>query len=107
MNVLVDDNGYTRGRDAILPITEALIHPSLLAQYTWTGKTNVKTVRKFGFSTYKGINNLIHSSCKYADESYTKKNYDSDIVYIVMKYAANRWYLFYFLIALANILCNK
>lgn len=104
MNTLVDDNGYARGKDAILSITEALIHPSLLAQFTWTGKTNVKAVRKYEFSKYKSINNLIHTVCKHADENYTKKSYESDIVYFVMKYAANRWYLFQFLLIFAIVL---
>lgn len=84
-------DGNKSGHDVILSIVDAVIHPSIQAKYTWTGKTNCTAVKKERFSTLNEIHGLILCVCRKADNSYSKKDFEDDLIYKVLKYAYNRW----------------
>lgn len=89
-------DGSKFGRDVISSIVDAVIHPSIQAKYTWTGKTNSKEVKKERFNMLPEIHGLILCVCRKADKNYSRKDFMDDLIYKVIKYAYNRWYLFLF-----------
>lgn len=59
----------------------------LLSDFTWTGKTNKRGVRKFAIKDYKLLLSLIYETLHAADSSYTKGKFEEEFVAKVMKYA--------------------
>lgn len=88
--------GTKSGRDVISSIVDALLHPSLQAQYIWKRKTqskrnNGETVQKNRFDGFKELHSLIYAVCRHADNSYAKDDCKNDLIYKVFKYAHQRW----------------
>lgn len=84
-------DGSKSGHDVILSVVDAVIHPSIQSQYTWTGKTNNKTVKKQRFNDLSEIHGLLLCVCRKADNSYSKRDFMEHLIYKVLKYAYNRW----------------
>lgn len=84
-------DGSKSGHNVIVSVVDAIIHPSLQASFTWTGKTNNKSQKKQRFDTMKEIQGLIMCVCRKADHNYTKKDFIDDLIYKVFKYSYNRW----------------
>lgn len=85
-------DGSKSGHDVISSVVDAVIHPSVQAMFTWTGKTNNKEIRKEKFSDLNEIHGLILCVCRKADHTYSKSDFMDDLIYKVIKYAYNRWY---------------
>lgn len=91
LKIINGEDGNKAGHTAIVSIVDAIIHPSVQAEYTWTGKTNAPHVKKRSLSVFNQIQSVIHTVCRLADSSYTQKNCTHDLVYKVLKYAQSRW----------------
>lgn len=64
-----------------------VIGEEFLSSFTWTGKTNVKNVRKLEFRKYELLLKLIHETAMAADDAYTYSTFQSDMVKKICKYA--------------------
>lgn len=91
LKVIHGEDGKQNGNEIIVSIINALINPCVIAEFTWTGKTNVKGNKKYAFEKYKGIQRLVFAVCRYADHTYSKEKLEHDFVYTVFKYAVSRW----------------
>lgn len=86
---LFGDSGTMNGSKILKKIVTEVIATTLLKTMTWTGKTNVRDMRKLAFSKYTLLLKLIHETVLAADSSYTQKKFQSDMVNKVLKYAYN------------------
>lgn len=84
-------DGTKSGYDVISSVVDAVIHPSIQAKYTWSGKTNDKYVRKEIFKDLTEIQGLLLCVCRKADHSYSKIEFIDNIKYKVIKNAHARW----------------
>lgn len=71
-------------------ILEALMDKYCLSEYTWTGKTDNKDVKKVPFKNLENVHNVVIAAIKKFDSTYDKKFFKSDMVKHVIKYAHER-----------------
>lgn len=83
-------NGSKSGGKIILSVVDAIIHLSVQAQFTWSGKTT-KNCTKRPFSVMTQIHGLIYNVCMLADNGYVKKDFEHDLKYKAIKHAGTRW----------------
>lgn len=91
MNALVKlngDSGNLNGSKIIKKLVcEHVLSEDFLCSCTWTGKTNVKNVRKIELRKYKSLMKLIYETVLAADKTYTLLEFQTDMVKKVLKYA--------------------
>lgn len=63
-----------------------IVATELHSNITWTGKTNVKSTKKFPFKTCKRTIKLIIDLCTAAAKNYSRATCEHDIIYKMMKY---------------------
>lgn len=68
-------------------LLETLIDKHCLSQFTWTGKTGTKDVKKDAFKKLVYIPRLVIDAIKKVDSSYDFKFFQSDMTKHVIKYA--------------------
>lgn len=89
-NVLVKLHGVSgdvEGTKIIQSIVDAFISPELLSQYTWTGKTNKKNVKKLKFKSLVNVLRIVKRVLLAADNSYNETKFKKDMTEKIMKYA--------------------
>lgn len=91
LTVINGEGGRKVGGNVILSVVDALIHPSIQAEYTWTGKTNNSNTKKRRLDAFINIHSVVHSVCRLADSNYNQKDCTHDMIYKVLKYAQSRW----------------
>lgn len=75
-------------KQALLLITNTLISPKLLSNFTWTGKSGTKSgPKKQAFRQLNEIISLIFDIMQRFDDKYTIEKLHKDITYNVLKYA--------------------
>lgn len=84
---LFGDSGKMNGSKILKKFVFEVIDKGLMKTMTWTGKTNVRDVRKLALNKYTLLLKLIHETVLKADSTYTYKQFQSDIVNKVVKYA--------------------
>lgn len=89
--VINGNDGSKTGHRLIASVVDGIIHPSVQAKFTWTGKTNIKKEKKGRFDELSEIHALILTVCREADNSYAKTDFMNDLIYKVFKYAHIRW----------------
>lgn len=77
---LYGDSGKMNGSKIIKKIVFEVIATGFLKTMTWTGKTNVRDVRKLALNKYTLVLKLIHEVVLKADSAYTYKKFQSDMV---------------------------
>lgn len=90
LTVINGENAQKKGKDIIVSVAEAIIDPNILPEFTWSGKSNDKNKKKIKFAAYKEISGIIHTTCRRADSSYSVRECEKDLTYIVLKYALQR-----------------
>lgn len=90
LTVINGEDGRKHGHDAITSIVDAIIHPSVQVEYTWTGKSNVINVKKKKFNVFTDIHKMVHNVCRLADSAYTVSECKNDFIYTVLKYSQQR-----------------
>lgn len=85
------ENIRKKGHDIISSVVDALIHPQIQAECTWSGKTNVSSKKKLAFSQFKEIIGVIHFTCRRADSNYSLKDCEENLIYKILKHAVKRW----------------
>lgn len=75
------------GSKIVKKLVNQIIDDELLSLCTWTGKTNVKNVRKLELRKYNLLMNLLYETVLAADSRYTYKQFKTDMVKKVIKYA--------------------
>lgn len=90
MSVINGSNGSKSGSKIILSVVDALMHLSVQAQFTWSGRTS-KNCTKRPFNAMNGIHGLIYNVCRLADNRYVKKDFEHDLKYKAIKHAGTRW----------------
>lgn len=83
------DSGTLNGSKIIKNVVNQVIAEEFLSSFTWTGKTNVRNVRKLEMRKYSSLLKLIHETVLAADSAYTYLTFQSDMVKKVCKYAYN------------------
>lgn len=81
------DNGQLDASKIIKKFVVSIFDAKLLAQFTWSGKSGEKGVRKFVFKDYKSIVQIIRRTMMACDSSYTELQFEQDMVKKVMKVA--------------------
>lgn len=81
------NSGNLEGSKILKKTVLSVMTTNLLSQFTWTGKTNRKDVKKFALKDYPQILNLIYEIILAADCSYSRLKYDEDMVQRILKYA--------------------
>lgn len=71
-------------------VLEALIDKHCISQFTWTGKTCVKGVRRESIKKMKTIHEVVMGALSKVDTAYTYELFKSDMVKHIIKYATNR-----------------
>lgn len=84
------NDGNKNGADVILSIVNAVIEPSTLTVFSWSGKSGIKGATKNRFDGYTQIIGLFYSVCRLADRKYAYTDCTKDLTYKVFKYAKMR-----------------
>lgn len=71
-------------------VLEALMDKGCLSEFTWTGKTSVKGLRKEPIKNLKSIHNVVIAALIKVDKTYSYKFYKSDMVDHIVRYAYTR-----------------
>lgn len=86
---LFGDSGTLDGSKIIKKIVLEVIAEKFLKSITWTGKTNIRDVRKIELRKYSLLLKLIHETILAADSDYTYNKFHTNMVNNVVKYAHN------------------
>lgn len=78
--------GDKNGSKIIKSVIHATISPTLLSNYTWTGRSSAREI-KLALSTKKRIIDLIYNVVKSYDVNYSRSDCEDDLKYKVFKYA--------------------
>lgn len=73
-------------KDAVPKIMKRIFRPELLAEFTWTGKSQ-KGKKKHAFKIYDQIQETILESLIKIDKAYNIDRLQKEIKYNVLKYA--------------------
>lgn len=78
--------GHKKGSEIVRSVVHAMISPTLLKEYTWTGRSSTQ-VKKRALCTKENIIGLIYNVVKSYDVNYSQADCDYDLTYRVCKRA--------------------
>lgn len=85
LTIINGEGGEKKGEKIVKSVFDAIIDSKIKHIFTWTGKSSDGKT-KIAFPGYKEIIGLICSVIRRADQNYTLKGCEHDLIYKVLKY---------------------